>query len=203
MGDKNDIILKWYEEELCLDNALCAAEMDAKQRGTWFFQMSFLGYKGTTLADKPATITIAGTFEVLQFAPTFKELGIHEEGEDHQLTWRAASIYTKLDLIKNSEAMAFTKMRDGFSTQLAEMRQQKRAFENFKFSLKKFSPNGGVMYKFDLALKSVFILDIQQAAAAEKILITYSNPKFSSETPAVQESEEDELRRVMNVKRGY
>lgn len=194
---KRDIIAEWYEEVLCDNNALCAAEKDSKQRGTWFFQMNFLGFKKTLMGSMPATQTVGGTFEILEFAPTFKELDIHEEGEDHQLVWRAASIYTKLDLIKNSEAMAFVKMRDAFSTQLAEMHQQRKAFDYFKFNLKKFSPNGGVLYKFDLQMKTVFILDIKRAGSAEKVLITYSGTNFGSQTPAVQESEEDELRRVM------
>jgi hypothetical protein len=36
---KGDIMSRWYEDALGDDNALCAAEKDAKQRGTWFSQI--------------------------------------------------------------------------------------------------------------------------------------------------------------------
>jgi hypothetical protein len=194
LGEKT--MADWKEEfKKCNDNKLCISEVDAKARGTWFFQMNFLGFKKVMLGSQSGTETVGGTFEVLEFAPTFKELDIYNEDEESQLIWRAAEIYTSLDLIKTGEAMAFVKMRDDLSVQLAEARQEKRPFNQFKFSLKKFSRNGGVLYKFDLEMQSVFILDIKPASAAEKVLITYSKTQFGANVPA--ESEEDELRRVM------
>jgi hypothetical protein len=185
----------WKEEfKKCNDNKLCISEVDAKARGTWFFQMNFLGFKKVMLGSQPGTETVGGTFEVLEFAPTFKELE-YDEDEEPQLNWRAAAIYTSLDLIKTGEAMAFVKMHDELSVQLADARREKRPFNQFKFSLKRFSRNGGVLYKFDLEMQSVFILDIKPAGAAEKVLITYSKTTFGANVPA--ESEEDELRRVM------
>jgi hypothetical protein len=190
MADGNDIIARWYEEALCEDNPLCAAEMDAKRRGTWFFQM-------TIVQDGAAGKSVSGTFEVLEFAPTLKDLEIFEEDEDHQNQWRAASIFTKLDLIKKSEAMAFVKMRDAFSTNFALALQDKKAFSRFKLSLKKFSPNGGVLYKFDLSMQSVFVLEVRKAGVAERILITYRDPNLGSEIPRTEETELEQLRRVM------
>ncbi len=207
MADGNDIIARWYEEAVCENNALCFAEMDAKRRGTWFFQMTVRGLIGGEMGGRPTTVTVVGVFEVLEFAPTFKELALQyeedREGEDHQNLWRAAAIYTRLDLIRNSEAMAFTKMNDDFSTKLFELKQQRRSF-TINFNLRKFSPKGGVLYKFDLELQSVFILEMHKAGGGEKLLITYSNPKFSGQSPAPPpENEDDELRRVMNKGRGY
>ena len=190
MGDKNDIIAQWYQDALCDDNALCSAERDARQRGTWFFQM-------TLIQDAAAGKSVSGTFEVLEFAPSLKDLLIFEEDEDHQNIWRAASIYNKLDLIKKSEAMAFVKMRDAFSTNFALALQDKKSFSRIKFSLKKFSPSGGVLYKFDLQMQSIFVLEIQKAGVAERILITYSDPNLGSEIPRVEETELEQLKRVM------
>ena len=203
MGDKNDVIGNWYEEALWENNALCSAEMDAKRRGTWFFQMTVRGFVNGEMGGYTTTETVGGTFEVMEFAPTFKELDLQfedeREGEDHQNQWRAAGIYRRIDRIRNSEAMAFTRMRDAFSTKLVELRQQRKSF-TIKFSLRKFSPKGGVNYQFNLELQSVFILDMQAMGGGEKILITYSNPKYSSQTPPANgDSEVDELRRVMNM----
>ena len=199
----NDLIAKWIEEAACENNAMCSAEMDAKRRGTWFFQMSVRGFLSGETGGSRTTETVVGEFEVLEFASTFKELALQMEdendGEDHQNQWRAAGIYTRLDMIRNGESLAFTKMRDAFSAKLVELRQQRKPF-TVKFGLRKFSPKGGVNYQFNLELQSVFILDMQSMGGGEKILITFSNPKYSSVTPPANgDSEVDELRRKMNM----
>jgi len=185
----NDIIASRYKETLCEDNPLCAAEMDAKRRGTWFFQMTIIqnGANGKSFS---------GSFEVLEFAPTLKDLEF-EEDEAPQNQWRAASVYTKLDLIRKSEALAFYKMRDAFSANFALALQDKKAFSRFKMSLRKFSPNGGVLYKFDLSMQTVFVLEVRKTGVAEQILITYSDPNLGSEIPLTEETELEQLRRVM------
>lgn len=182
------------DEAMCDNNAFCAAERDAKQRGTWFFEMYVAGSKDTEELNGKGTEVFWGTFEVLQFAPTFKELDTYEEGEDIQLNWRAASIFTKLDLIKSGETIAFVKMPDWYSNQLADIHQQRKSFKECRFSAKKFSPNGGVMYRFNLKMQSVFILDIKRDGVVEKVLLTYSGTDFKGK---IQETEEEELRRVM------
>lgn len=197
--------VKRAADAVCDNSAMCGSERDARQRGTWLFQMTVRGLLSGTMGSYTTTETVVGVFEVLEFAPTFKELALQfeedREGEDHQNLWRAAGIYTRLDQIRNSEAMAFTKMRDAFSSKLVELKQQRKSF-TVKFNLRKFSPKGGVRYEFNLELQSVFILEIQNSGGGEKILITYSNPKYSSQTPpATGDSEVDELRRAMNMGR--
>ena len=70
------------------------AEQDARRRGTWFFQIDFVATKQVKLGSSIGEETIAGgAFEILQFAPTFKELDISEEVEDPQVEWEPSSIY--------------------------------------------------------------------------------------------------------------
>jgi hypothetical protein len=167
----------------CNDSKLCIAEVDAKARGTWFFQMDFIFFN----KDGGNIITTLAAFEVLQFSPTFSELDLYEEDEVHQLKWSIPSIYTKLNRIKNGESMAFVKMRDSFSTEIANARQSHKSIGKLNFSLKKFTTKGGVMARFDLEMESVFILDIKQSGAAEKVLITFGKTNFAGTLPAEKE----------------
>jgi len=196
MGQNNRIFGQWYQDALCDDNTFCTAERDAKQRGTWFFEMYVSGSEDVTELNGNGTTLFWGTFEILQFAQTFKRLdNFADEDDNIQLNQRAAAIYTTLNLIKKGETMAFVKMPDWYSSHLVTVQQQHKSLGECKFSAKKFSPNGGVMFRFDLKMESVFILDIQRDGVVEKILITFSNTRFRSKT---QESEQDELQRVMN-----
>jgi hypothetical protein len=67
--------------------------------------------------------------------------------------------------------MAFLKKPDEFSVRLADARREHRPFNHFKFNLRKFSPSGGVLYKFDLEMQSVFMLDIEPAGDFEKVCL--------------------------------
>ncbi len=120
----------------------------------------------------------------MQFAQTFKELENYEEGEDHQFDWQPPSIYNKLDLIRNGEVMAFVKLSDHQSVTLAELRRAHQPMQYFTFSLKKFSPRGGVLAEFVLTFGSVFILDIVQAGAAERYLVTFSDARLQGSMPS-------------------
>lgn len=195
MGAGEDFFKRWKERAICDANRLCSAERTAKERGRWFFQIDFLGFKREMSGGKPGTEAVSGAFEIYKFAPTFKELDVFDDEDDYQPRWKASAIYTTLDLIKTGEAMAFLKKPDEFSVPLADARREHRSFNHFKFNLRKFSPSGGVLYKFDLEMQGVFLLDIEPAGDFEKVLITYSNTTFGAELP--DESEESALRRVM------
>ena len=162
-----------------------AAEQDARQRGTWFFQINFVATKQVKLGSTTGEETIAGgSFEVLQFAPTFKELDIYEEDEDPQVEWEPSSIYNKLELIRRGETMAFVKMSDLQSVALAEARREHRSIKYFTFNLKKFSRRGGVIAKFDVPMQGVFILDMRQESPVDKVLITFSRTTMEGSMPS-------------------
>jgi hypothetical protein len=169
----------------CENNKICVAEGDAKRRGAWFFQISFLATKPVKLGSMQAQQTVAsGEFEVLQFAPTFEELDYYEEGEDHQVDWQGRSVYNKLNLIHSGETMAFVKLKDSFSVPLADALREHRPVTEIKFGLKKYSRRGGITHQFGFEMNGVFILDIKLAGAAEKYLVTFSKSRFEGSMSA-------------------
>jgi len=161
-----------FDVWLCDDNKLCLAEVDARARGTWFFQMDIDRERSSVSGP------LIDSFVVYSFAPTLKELG--REGSI-DLNERASFLFTVLDRLFAGEAMSFTKPVDATSTVIAEARRSKQAFKRFGFTLKKFSGNGGTMYRFGLEMFSVSILDIQNVGAAENVLVTYRKAKIGAE----------------------
>lgn len=168
----------------CENNKLCVAEVDSRNRSTWFLLISFLTTKPVELGGKPAEQTVSGMFEVLQFAPTFQELDYYEGPEENQLNWEGSAIYNKLRLIHSGETIAFVKMSDLLSIKLADVRREHRPITEMKFGLSKYSRNGGVTHHFRFDMSGVFILDIKQSGAAEKYLLTFSKSNFSGSMPS-------------------
>jgi hypothetical protein len=164
----------WTEQfKKCNDNRLCISEVDAKARGTWFFMIDVLTEGGT----------IKGSFEVFSFAPTLPELESDERIDTNEP--EPPELYGVLNRIHHSEAMAFVKMQDSFSGQLTSAFAKKgsKAFDKFRFTLRRFSRNGGLLYEFSLDMKSIFILDIKKAGAGEKVLITYGKTQLGASLP--------------------
>lgn len=106
-----------------------------------------------------------GSFEVFSFAPTLPELESDERIDTNEPD--PPEIYGVLNRIHHSEAMAFVKMQDSFSAQLTNAFATKggRDFANFRFTLKRFSHNGGLLYQFNLDMKSIFIPGLKKTGA--------------------------------------
>ncbi len=170
----------WSKEiKNCKDNKLCLSEVDAKVRGNWFFQMDVVN----GLESNVRGLTTVGSFEVLAFAPTLSELNSDEQIDINES--EPAEIYVTLNRIHRSEAMAFLKLSDSFSTELANSFATKGGtdYDRFRFTLRRFSKSGGMTYEFKLEMKSIFILDIKKDGIAEKVLITYSKTQLGASVP--------------------
>lgn len=143
-------------------------EMDSKLTGNWYLQMD-------AVQRNPNAVY---TFRLLAFAATLRELDYFSP-KKADMRNGAAHIYTTLYIIKNHGAMAFeTSLGLSFS-KLVQARQEKKSFDYFNLTLKKFSPNGGVRYTFGLAMQSVLIGDVQKNWASDNVLITFGKANMN------------------------
>lgn len=113
------------------------------------------------------------TFRLLAFAPMLRELDYFSP-KRADMRDRATHIYTTLYVIKNRGAMAFE--TGVYSTsKLANARQEKKRFDFFIFTLKKFSPTGGTRYSFSLGMSDVLIGDVRRnvVLSADHVFITF------------------------------
>lgn len=112
---------------------------------------------------------------LLGFAPTLRELS---SGQRADMRNRAAHIYMTLYIVKNRGAMAFETRLGLSASKLIGTQKEKQKFDYFIFSLKKFSPDGGTRYSFNLSMTDVSIVDVQKNITSDNVLINFGRAEL-------------------------
>lgn len=161
MGDRElTTVIRELERTICSNNKMCRREMNARLTGNWHLQMDAV-QKSTNAAF---------TFRLLAFASTMRELSSAKVAD---MSHRAGHIYTTLYIIKNIRKMAFETRLGLSAPKLISAMQGKKSFDYFVFNLKKFTPDGGPRFSFNLSMSDVLIGDVQKNISSDNVLITF------------------------------
>lgn len=153
-------VVQELERTICHNNNMCRREMNARLTGQWNLTID-------AVQKNPTTVY---TLRLFAFAPTLRELSTSQRAD---MANRAAHIYITLYIIKNRGEMSFETRLGLSASKLISAQKEKKKFDYFIFSLKKFSRDGGTRYSFNLSMTDVSIVDIQKNTASDNVLINF------------------------------